>query len=327
MDQNAVYGGVMAFSAIVLYGSCYLPVRWFEAKDGIFFQWLMNIGQFLVGVAVYIACDCPPFEPLSMLTGVQFAIGNGLTVFIMDGVGMAVGVLLWNTVCCVVGWAISRFGLFGTPQSVPYNNLLNIIGVIGVCIGGAFFAPIRHHPMKVRPAPAQYLIEDGEKTSTPKYPSTSRRALSIALCLFVGFLYGNMVTPINYAIANGANPHMHNHFFASTVGSLFTSTFIFAGYGLYKKNRPFINPELALPSLLSGLIYGAATCCMLAAIEHLGQIIAYPIISKSPGVVASFWAVYLFKEIRGKNNFLMLIVGITATIGGVIIISLSKVPF
>ena len=39
--------------------------------------------------------------------------GNALTIFIMEGLGMAVGGLLWNTVTCIMGWAVSRFGLFG----------------------------------------------------------------------------------------------------------------------------------------------------------------------------------------------------------------------
>ena len=61
--------------------------------------------------------------------------GNALTITIMDGIGMAVGSLLWNTVTCIVGWAVSRFGLFGSLQKVPKDNLMNIIGVIVVCIG------------------------------------------------------------------------------------------------------------------------------------------------------------------------------------------------
>ena len=48
---------------------------------------------------------------------------------------MAVGSLLWNTITCVVGWAVTRFGVLGNPQQLPHNNIMNIIGVIIVCIG------------------------------------------------------------------------------------------------------------------------------------------------------------------------------------------------
>lgn len=55
----------------------------------------------------------------------------------MEGIGMAVGSLLWNTVTCVVGWAVTRFGLLGNPRQLPQDNVMNIIGVATVCIGCA----------------------------------------------------------------------------------------------------------------------------------------------------------------------------------------------
>ncbi|KAK5983820.1 hypothetical protein GCK32_006423 [Trichostrongylus colubriformis] len=134
-EQNTPVGLVSATLATVLYGSCYVPVRWFEAGDGMYFQWLMCIGQLLAGVAELSLTDWPPIYPLGMFGGMFFAIGNSLTVTIMDGIGMAVGSLLWNTVTCIVGWAVSRFGLFGSTKKEPYDNVMNIIGVIVVCVG------------------------------------------------------------------------------------------------------------------------------------------------------------------------------------------------
>ncbi|VDM77445.1 unnamed protein product [Strongylus vulgaris] len=126
-DQNHVLGLISAILATALYGSCYVPVRWFEAGDA-FVGW-------------------PPIFPVAMLGGFFFAlgnaltitimdgIGNALTITIMDGIGMAVGSLLWNTVTCIVGWGVSRFGLFGSPKKVPLDNIMNIVGVIIVCVG------------------------------------------------------------------------------------------------------------------------------------------------------------------------------------------------
>ncbi|PIO73603.1 hypothetical protein TELCIR_04422 [Teladorsagia circumcincta] len=99
----------------------------------------------------------------------------------MDGIGMAVGSLLWNTVTCIIGWAVSRFGLFGSLKKVPYDNVMNIIGVVVVCIGGCFFATIKHHPMTPRPAPWQLsLMRDGNasKPEREKMIPTSTRITS-----------------------------------------------------------------------------------------------------------------------------------------------------
>ncbi|KAK6054793.1 hypothetical protein COOONC_07707 [Cooperia oncophora] len=115
-----LYGGVLKKNTLI---------------PGMYFQWLMCIGQLIAGVGVLAFTGWPPIYPLALLGGMFFAIGNALTITIMDGIGMAVGSLLWNSVTCVVGWAVSRFGLFGSLKKVPYDNVMNIIGVVVVCIG------------------------------------------------------------------------------------------------------------------------------------------------------------------------------------------------
>ncbi|EYC36576.1 hypothetical protein Y032_0881g2838 [Ancylostoma ceylanicum] len=200
-EQSNALGLIAAFLATVLYGSCYVPVRWFEAGDGLYFQWMMCIGQLISGVFVLALVDWPPIFPLAMLGGAFFAIGNALTITIMDGIGMAVGSLLWNTVTCIVGWAVSRFGLFGSLKKVPYDNVMNIVGVIVVCIGGCFFATIKHHPMKVRPAPWQIKPQLPRRQSSLKKGeeievSNTTRIIATLCTVFVGCLYGNMLTPI-----------------------------------------------------------------------------------------------------------------------------------
>ncbi|KAL6738136.1 hypothetical protein Aduo_011716 [Ancylostoma duodenale] len=333
-EQNNALGLIAAFLATVLYGSCYVPVRWFEAGDGLYFQWMMCIGQLISGVFVLALVDWPPIFPLAMLGGAFFAIGNALTITIMDGIGMAVGSLLWNTVTCIVGWAVSRFGLFGSLKKVPYDNVMNIIGVVVVCIGGCFFATIKHHPMKVRPAPwqikpqlpkSQSDLKKGEEIEV----SHTTRLIATLCTVFVGCLYGNMLTPVSYLIMKNqtaGNPmHYTTFFFSFCVGAILTSTVIFMIYSGFRKNRPFINPELTLPSLVSGLMYGAATCCFFIASEHLDPIVAYPILAKAPGIVCAVWAILLFKEIKGRWDVLHLIAGICVTVAGITLITVSKV--
>ncbi|KIH51670.1 hypothetical protein ANCDUO_18240 [Ancylostoma duodenale] len=268
-------------------------------KDGLFFQWMMCIGQTLVGTMVLAISGWPPLFPLAMLSGVFFAVGNALTVYIMDGIGMAVGSLLWNTITCVVGWAVTRFGLLGNPQQLPHENVMNFIGVIVVCVG------------------------------------------AILLTVFVGALYGNMLTPINCLVANSSHTgypaDVSSYFFSFCFGALLTSTIIFMIYSVARRNRPFINPELTMPSLTSGMIYAVATYCFFLANQHLDQTIAYPILSKAPGVVVSLWAVFLFNEIKahlsanvafqGCRDLATLTVGICTTITGIALISVSKIHF
>ncbi|XGW29455.1 hypothetical protein V3C99_008905 [Haemonchus contortus] len=332
-EQNTAFGLISATLATALYGSCYVPVRWFEAGDGMYFQWLMCIGQLLAGVGFLALTDWPPIYPLAMLGGMFFAVGNALTIRIMDGIGMAVGSLLWNTVTCVIGWAVSRFGLFGSLKKVPYDNVMNIIGVIVVCVGGCFFATIKHHPMTPRPAP-WHLSETHDrhgdlKPTGERTISTSRRIYATLLTIFTGALYGNMMTPMNYLImqseTGGGSLTYTTFFFSFCLGALVTSTIIFSCYSVYRRNRPFINPELTAPSLLSGLMYGTATCFFFSANQHLDPIVAYPILAKAPGIVCALWAILLFKEIKGRWDVLHLFAGICVTLIGITLITVSKV--
>ncbi|KAK6041926.1 hypothetical protein COOONC_20568, partial [Cooperia oncophora] len=127
------------------------------------------------------------------------------------------------------------------------------------------------------------------------------------LTIVTGFLYGNMMTPMNYMITQGeASGHSLTYsifFFSFCLGALVTSTTIFTCYSLYRRNRPFINPELTVPSLLSGLMYGTATFFFFNANHHLDPIVAYPILAKAPGIVCAIWAILLFKEIKVIHEF------------------------
>ncbi|VDP13945.1 unnamed protein product [Heligmosomoides polygyrus] len=215
---------------------------------GLYFQWMMCIGQTLFAAIVLCSTGWPPIFPLAMLSGAFFAVGNALTVYIMEGIGMAVGSLLWNTVTCVVGWAVTRFGLLGNPRQLPQDNVMNIIGVA------------TDHEVSI--------TSDGDGHFS-----------AILLTLIVGFLYGNMLTPINNLVADSeetGNPSgVSAYYFSFAFGALLTSTLIFMVYSVIRRNQPFINAELTLPSLVSGIIYAIATFCFFLANQHLDQVSIY----------------------------------------------------
>ncbi|CAI5448226.1 unnamed protein product [Caenorhabditis angaria] len=329
---NPITGTICAIISTLTFGSTYVPLKWFDKSDGLYFQWIQSIGQLLIGILIQLFIEPCPLHPIAMLSGMFYSIGNSLTVFIMDGVGLAIGYLLWNTVTCVCGWAVTRFGLFGNPQQLPHSNWLNILGVITVCLGGAIYAPIKHVPTKVRPSPWTEIDSEKDQENEIVFHrevSFSRRLLCLVLTIFVGFLYGNFLTPINWIIANevGSRQDVEAYIFSYCVGSFLTSTVIFIIYGCIKKNQPLINPELSLPSIMSGLLYGTAITTFFMANQHLDQVIAYPILSKAPGIIVSLWAIFLFKEIQGKRNILQLYLGIFVTLLGIAFISMSKVEF
>ena len=70
-----------------------------------------------------------------MVGGVLWTIGNLTAIPIIQRISLGLGVLIWGTINCVVGWATSRYGLFGLQKVVPNSEIANYIGVLMVLIG------------------------------------------------------------------------------------------------------------------------------------------------------------------------------------------------
>lgn len=110
-----------------------MPIRKF--KDGMIIQFLMCTAIFGVGLAVNLYRGSPQFQPFAMIGGLLWAIGNLTAIPIIDSIGLGLGVLIWGTVNCLVGWSVSRFGLLGLNASVPEHIWVNYFGLTCVILG------------------------------------------------------------------------------------------------------------------------------------------------------------------------------------------------
>uniref|UniRef100_A0A8R1EA90 Uncharacterized protein n=1 Tax=Caenorhabditis japonica TaxID=281687 RepID=A0A8R1EA90_CAEJA len=70
----------------------------------------------------------------------------------MNRLGLAVPILIWNTISCLTGWATARYGLFGVPEGVPSSIVLNYLGVAVLVVGSSFFLFIKSHVYKPKDA-------------------------------------------------------------------------------------------------------------------------------------------------------------------------------
>ncbi|EGT50553.1 hypothetical protein CAEBREN_18685 [Caenorhabditis brenneri] len=122
-----------------------------------------------------------------------------------------------------------------------------------------------------------------------------------------------------------ASKDVRTYFLSYCLGSFLSSTVIFMGYCIFMRNTPRVNPEISLPSLVSGMLYGIGMMTFFMACEELDQVIAYPILSKAPGIIVSFWSIFLYKEIQGTRNILQLYLGIGITLTGIFMISWSRI--
>ncbi|KAH7731322.1 hypothetical protein AAVH_00220 [Aphelenchoides avenae] len=307
--MSAILGlGACAVSSLC-FGSMFVPVKKFTSGDGIFVQWVMCCAILFVGFITYIATGFPQFQPLAMLGGFLWAIGNLTAIPIINLIGLGMGVLIWGSVNCVVGWASGRFGLFGIHASEPASPILNYFGLALVVAGGTLFSQVRSN---VTPEPKP--DEEG-----PPVESTPPLATALGCRCLPGICYGLTFVPVIYI---QDNPEKFNnppkaaidYAFSHYAGVYLTSTTVLVIYLAFTQNRPFVKSQ----------DYCAITLRRFVANDALSQAITFPINAMVPGVCAAAWSVFYFKEIRGQRNLRILVAAVLITLTGAAFVGISK---
>uniref|UniRef100_A0A0N4ZNA5 Transmembrane protein 144 n=1 Tax=Parastrongyloides trichosuri TaxID=131310 RepID=A0A0N4ZNA5_PARTI len=345
--------------ASLSFGSMFVPLKRYDAGDGIFSQLIMSIGILIISFIINCYQNFPPFEPIALISGSLWVFGNSMAVPIINRLGLSVGILLWNSVNCCLGAFTSVFGLFGTLPKPPTNFITYFFGVTFVIIGGFTFSLIKKEnndnnsersendelmEVKDEATKESSLITNGQEINYESIPLEKNgevkenhmndkksvyfdRIIGVIMAIISGSMYALVFIPITLlqqAEESDTKKHILDYFFSFTFGIFISATFVFIIYALIKKNKPYINSKVALPALVAGLLWTAGQSSFFVANENLSQSISFPIITTLPGVVASFWSIFFFREITTKTNLIKLVIACTITLTGVIIVSLSK---
>jgi len=333
-------GFVCAAIAVVCFGSNFVPVKKFETGDGMFFQWIMCTAIWVSGFLVNVARGFPPFQPLAMLGGFLWCSGNVMVVPIVKMIGLSLGLLLWGTVNLIVGWSSGTFGLFGlTKEQVPVP-WLNYLGFLMAVLSIAIYVFIKSEATPInrdsnddeevkkalinQTSPSLQLEAEGsswvDKLSLPQ-----RRITGIILSVVSGILYGVNFDPPTYLMDKGGSQDGLDYVFSHFCGIYITSTAFFIIYCIAKKSKPSLYPQAVLPAIVCGGLWSIADICWFVANAKLDLVVAFPIITTGPGVVASLWGIFVFGEIKGRRNIAILLTAFVATFTAVAMITLSKV--
>jgi len=277
------------------------------------------------------------FFPYALLGGVFWATGNTMSVPVINAIGMGMGVLTWGAANMLMGWATGTFGLFGNSKDKLATPALNYIGVTLALIALIIYTQVKSEPDASKESDNLLSVEPLTIATTsdgiqrPARSAGAGRVVGIGMAVLAGILFGNTFTPPNYIMDNGWGPTAGtkplDYVFSHFTGIYVTSCFWFAiycGYKMYKGQPPAINPQLVLPALLSGVIWAVAQTSWFIANDNLGVSVAFPIITSGPGIISAVWGVFVFKEITGKRNFIVLCSAIVISVAGCIMIGASK---
>jgi len=59
-----------------------------------------------------------------------------------------------------------------------------------------------------------------------------------------------------------------------------------------------VYPRAILPGIVSGGMWAVAEISWFLANNYLSEAVSFPIITTGPGLVASLWGVFVFREIK-----------------------------
>ena len=74
--SHTIIGYVCALIAVLGFGSNFIPVKKFDTGDGMFFQWVLCIGIWLVGLVVNLFRYQPPFFYPVFFGGILWTSGD-----------------------------------------------------------------------------------------------------------------------------------------------------------------------------------------------------------------------------------------------------------
>jgi len=170
---------------------------------------------------------------------------------------------------------------------------------------------------------------------TDKLSPSQKRLFGCFTAVAAGVLFGMNFDPPQYLISHafdseGKQIHSTDsldYVFSHFTGIFAASTFWFLLYCLIKltqKSDPQLFPKLVLPACASGWLWSFAQVAWFVANQELQFVVSFPIITTGPGLVAALWGIFMFKEITGTRNFLVLAGALSVTFLGVGLIAASN---
>jgi len=174
----------------------------------------------------------------------------------------------------------------------------------------------------------EVIVESHDIGCIARMADWQKKVVGVFLSILSGCLYGLNYDPVQYLMDRGDAKTSRNgldYAFSHYCGIYLTSTVLFLVYLIWKRNNPWVNNRAILPSLASGALWAIAQSSFFVANSKLQMTVSFPIISIGPGVVAALWGIFVFGEIRGTRNYLILAAAFFVSATAVALITLSKI--
>ena len=331
--------------SVVFYSSSNIPIKRYDCGDGVFFVWLTSVSIFICGFICHCIRSFPTFHLEPAIGGVLMFIGQVLNVTIIQLFGLGISTLVYSIVVVIVGWVLSVVGFLGMEKPFFYEAYLNYIGLAFCIVSIVAFSLIKvntsKHKIPQTNTPAEIIERKLTKRLLRLFPILRQnanilsililKALGLLLAIAIGLCYGTQFVPTYILLArSNADPSLSSnpldYIFPQCLGVLVGGTLILAVYCAVKKNNPYVNQRLVLPGFLSGALLGGGTVVWGYSSFKLNPAISYPLVSVGSPALSTLYGICLFREIRGKRNYIILAAGLFLMTVGVTSVGFSRIP-
>jgi len=318
---------------------------------------VMCVSIWGVGLVVNLIRSQPEFQPIAMCGGLIWATGNLLTVPVVTRIGLALGLLIWGATSMITGWLSGVIGLMDIKKQTDDITSwpLNIIGML-IALGAMGLSVMVRPDIEdiqeetLKPKHTQdseqgvdYEILTGNSDTLITVngngslkPLTldeatviKNRITGCCLAVIAGCFFGINFDPPQYVIdrVDGSSQESLDYVFSHFCGILLASTFWFACYCAYKTRYGLtieVYPKVILPSFVSGIMWAIAQTAYFVANEKLSFVVSFPMINLGPGFVGFLWGIFVFREIVGRRNYLIILGIFFGAVGCCVCVVLSR---
>jgi len=312
MHEPARESQTFAWLAIVGAGLCFgsytVPMKWPSVVQAqvhpLVYQ---SYKTFWVFVTTHVVLFFEPFE-LSLwglVSGISWVPAGAAAVIAVRHVGIARGQAAWQVMVvvtsCVWGFVVLQDEAVRSWWLALVGLAALGAGIVGMTL--AFEAPWAEYA----PAPADSDGTDSEACDPSLWAATPRCAthappsfaLGIGAAVFNGVWGGSMLVPQHFAPMHGVRFALSFAWGAMAVNAvLFLGNALLATLGLVPPAKLHMR-VMALPGLLSGILWSAGNLCSLYAVEVMGQGLPCALIQASV-VVSGLWGILYFGELQGR---------------------------
>jgi multidrug transporter EmrE-like cation transporter len=292
-----------------------------DIRDGNFFSLWVAVGIWLVGLVQWFVTSGTSnnyvFEPVAMVGGAIWALGNLMVPFIIKQCGLGVGQLVWCAGNMLTGWATGSFGLFGIERESVSDPALNYTGVGLAVVALILFTQMGQKKEVAKVVDETADVEHAEPLNANNQSPGAGQFITGLICAVVaGILFGANFdppmllmqkakseqaagVPVTHALK--AQEYVFSHF----SGILALTLLAFAV--IKGVNREvYTGKNVILPGLVAGILWGIAQIGWFQANAALSFVIAFPIITGVPGVLSAILGVVLFGENREPRSLKLL---------------------